>query len=88
MRPSYWMKYNHSTPYKDRMDTIISWLDLPDAERPSFMCVYFDRVDSYGHEYGPYSPQVKAAIQEVDGMIGYLIAGVCVHSVDVSFELI
>jgi predicted AlkP superfamily pyrophosphatase or phosphodiesterase len=39
-----------------------------------FATLYFDEVDHTGHEAGPDSAQVNAALHEVDDALGYLVA--------------
>ena len=39
---------------------LLDWLDLPLDKRPTFLTLYFDRVDHQGHLSGPSSPQVNA----------------------------
>ncbi len=75
VRSSYWKPYDESTPNSKRVDTALSWLDLPAAQRPSFVALYFSDVDTAGHHFSPSSPEVKRAIEEVDSAIGRLIKG-------------
>jgi hypothetical protein len=58
-----------------RVDQLLAWLDLPSAERPSLLLGYFSDTDQAGHQHGPDSPEVKAAITTIDGVIGRLTAG-------------
>lgn len=71
-RPRYFEKYNHSTPFPDRVNGIIKWLQLPDAERPHFLTLYMEKTDDNGHKYGPNSKEVNQAIQLQDSMLGLL----------------
>jgi predicted AlkP superfamily pyrophosphatase or phosphodiesterase len=75
VRPSRWKTYDIGFPADARVDTVLGWLDLPQAERPGFLTLYFERVDSAGHAFGPDSPQVDQAIAAVDAAIGRLVAG-------------
>ncbi|MES2732544.1 MAG: ectonucleotide pyrophosphatase/phosphodiesterase [Bacteroidota bacterium] len=74
-RPSYLQPYDVKIPNNARVDTVLSWLDKPKEQRPTFLTLYFSKVDDAGHHYGPDSPQLIDAIQSVDSTIGYLIAG-------------
>ncbi len=74
-RPSYWRPFDDSVTASQRVDQILQWLDLPPAQRPQFLTLYFDAVDHAGHHYGPDTPQVDAAIKHVDDAIAQLIAG-------------
>jgi predicted AlkP superfamily pyrophosphatase or phosphodiesterase len=58
-----------------RVDRILGWLDLPVERRPRFVAAYFGPVDDAGHSYGPDSPQVDAALREVDAALARLVAG-------------
>jgi len=73
-RPTYYKKYEHNLPYRDRIDGVTNWLQLPYSERPHFITLYFHDTDSFGHKYGPNSPEVKQSIQRVDSLVGYLNA--------------
>lgn len=75
IRPSYWQAYDGAISNSERVQSVLSWLSLPKAERPAFLTLYFSTIDDAGHRYGPDSPQVKAAVAEVDNAIGELIDG-------------
>ncbi len=62
------------TPYQETAH-VLHWLRLPPSERPRFIMLHYELVDSVGHHYGPYSPQMNAALREVDGAIGSLVEG-------------
>ncbi len=72
MRPDLYEKYEHYRPYKKRVDDVIKWLSLPHIERPHFITLYFDDTDTYGHKYGPISPEINQSIQRLDSIMGYL----------------
>ncbi|XP_010541054.1 PREDICTED: ectonucleotide pyrophosphatase/phosphodiesterase family member 3-like [Tarenaya hassleriana] len=67
--------YNGSVPFDDRVDTILSYFDLPDSEMPSFMTLYFEDPDHQGHQVGPDDPQITEAVANIDRLIGRLIDG-------------
>ena len=73
LRPTRWMPYDDDMPYTARIDTVISWLQIEDESAPRFLTTYFSRVDSYGHDYGTDSDSIRAAVREVDSLIGYLM---------------
>ena len=70
-RPAYYKKYEHNKPYKERIDTVIKWLSLPEEERPHFITIYFDAADTYGHKYGPNSPELNNTLTELDSLVFY-----------------
>ncbi|CAH8274905.1 unnamed protein product [Arabidopsis lyrata] len=67
--------YNGSVPFDDRVDTILSYFDLPSSEIPSFMTLYFEDPDHQGHQVGPDDPQITEAVVNIDRLIGRLIDG-------------
>ena len=58
-----------------KVDRILSWLDLPDSERPQFIAAYVPDIDADGHLYGPNSTYIRSTIAQVDGMISSLLSG-------------
>lgn len=76
VRPTYWKVYGvRAYPAEARVDTVLSWLDLPFAQRPRFITLYFDAVDTAGHSKGPDAPETNQAIARVDAALGRLVAG-------------
>lgn len=75
VRPTYWFEYDGDVPGPERVQQVLDWLDRPPAERPAFITLYFSRVDSRGHAFGPEAPETAQALREVDGFIEQLVAG-------------
>jgi predicted AlkP superfamily pyrophosphatase or phosphodiesterase len=75
VRPNHWEPFNQAKPGDQRVDTLLSWLDAPADQRPQFLALYFDIVDTAGHLHGPDSPEVNQAIALTDAAIGRLTAG-------------
>lgn len=75
VRPAVWTPYQHTKPYQERVDEVLAWYDKPEATRPRFAALYFDRVDTAGHYTGPRSEKTKEALLEVDGYVGQLVEG-------------
>lgn len=73
VRPDHWIPFDDSLSSKARVDKLLSWIDVP-GPKPSFETLYFDAVDHAGHEFGPDSPEVNAALREVDDALAYLVA--------------
>ncbi|KHN78351.1 Ectonucleotide pyrophosphatase/phosphodiesterase C27A7.1 [Toxocara canis] len=71
--PTYRMPYNRTTPFSTRIEGVINWLRLPEADRPSFIAMYMEQPDGEGHWWGPYSDEVNSALIYVDAMLNYLI---------------
>lgn len=73
--PDYFEHYEHNRPYRTRVDGVLDWLQLPEKDRPHFITLYFHDTDTYGHNYGPDSPEINQSIQRLDSLIGYLYHG-------------
>lgn len=74
-RPREWHQFAQARTGPQRVDALLDWLRRPAATRPRFLILYFDTVDTVGHESGPDSPEVNRAVAEVDGQIGRLADG-------------
>lgn len=73
--PSDWQQFSQPMPDQQRVATVIDWLRRPAATRPRFVTLYFDGVDTAGHQFGPADARTTAAAGAVDGAIGELVAG-------------
>lgn len=74
-RPPDWLRYDEHVGYAQRVNTLLDWMRRPADIRPAFVTLYFEAVDNAGHEFGPDSAEVNAAITEVDRRVGDLVAG-------------
>lgn len=75
VRPTFWKPYDGRTTHEARVDSVLAWLELPPARRPHLVTLYFSAVDDAGHRHGPESPEVAAAVAEVDAALGRLLDG-------------
>lgn len=73
--PTFWKPYDEKVSNYVRIDTALSWLDLPREQRPTFFALYFSDTDDSGHAFGPVSTETKKAALKVDSDIGRLIYG-------------
>lgn len=76
VRPTYWRPFKQELPSADRVAQVLAWLALSEAERPAFVSLYFDEVDTAGHDWGPDSPELAAAARHLDDGLGQLVVGV------------
>lgn len=70
-QPDIWKRFDSSVPYRDRADSVISWLQLPIAERPRLVMWYLEEPDHTGHHYSPEGEETKQMIRQVDSIVGY-----------------
>jgi len=75
VRPTYWKPFDGKVAPDARVDQVLAWLDLPAARRPRFLTLYFEQVDHEGHEHGPESAEVDAALADVDAALARLVDG-------------
>ncbi len=69
---SFWKDYEHNFPFKQRVDTVLKWLELPEKERPQLILLYFHEPDSHGHKHGPNSKEIENKVQYLDSILNYL----------------
>lgn len=79
---SIWRGYNGRVPNDMRVDKVLSWLDKPQSERPTFVTMYFSATDDVGHEFGPDSEETKYSVLEVDRYIERLMRGLKQRKID------
>ncbi|MEO5494674.1 MAG: nucleotide pyrophosphatase/phosphodiesterase family protein [Sphingomonas sp.] len=72
VRPEDWTQFNQAISDRQRVDIVVDWLRRPAATRPRFVTLYFDEVDTAGHQVGPFDPKTTAATAAVDTAIGRL----------------
>lgn len=72
MHPSYWKKFDASVSFENRIDTVIHWLTMSEAERPHLIMFYFDEPDHSGHLFGPNAPQTRNVVAHLDSLVGNL----------------
>ncbi len=70
--PTDYRAYDVSVSPSDKVRQATEWLSLPEVDRPDLVTLYFSKVDSSGHTYGPDAPETKAAIAETDYWVGQL----------------
>ena len=74
-RPNYSKKFIYTTPYDDRINGAMEWLQLPYEKRPHLIMLYFDATDTSGHNYGPNSQEVNQSIAMQDSLLGKIFLG-------------
>jgi predicted AlkP superfamily pyrophosphatase or phosphodiesterase len=73
--PAYLQTWNPQLKPTAQTQVVLGWLSLPAALRPKLVLLHYDPVDNTGHAFGPDSPQVNAAIRDVDAAVGQLFDG-------------
>jgi predicted AlkP superfamily pyrophosphatase or phosphodiesterase len=75
VRPSRFKPFDPKIPTNDRVDELLSWIAVPEAERPRLCTLYFNLVDDAGHKNGPDSPKTGDAVREADAAVQRLLDG-------------
>ena len=88
LRPTHWKVYDGRVPNAARVDTVLAWLDLPEARRPRIIMLYFSDVDGAAHRHGPEAPAVDSAIVAMDALVGRLIEGLEARAVGERVNLV
>jgi predicted AlkP superfamily pyrophosphatase or phosphodiesterase len=88
VRPDAWRKYDYDLPAAARVDTVLGWLGQPVGTRPDFVTLYFEAVDSAGHEHGPDSPEVTEALRATDAALLRLRHGLQARGVEANIVVV
>ena len=75
VRPTYYRPFDQTVTGEDRVGQVLTWLDNADDQRPDFVTLYFDTVDTAGHRNGPDTPETTAAVAAVDQQLAGLVQG-------------
>lgn len=70
--PDYYHRFDNDVSYETRIQGVIDWLKLPEEDRPHFISLYFELVDSQGHATGPNAPETGKTVLEADRLLGIL----------------
>jgi predicted AlkP superfamily pyrophosphatase or phosphodiesterase len=74
VRPTYFLTFEKNMSHQLKVKQFLSWLDLPQVDRPTFFTLYFEDVDNAGHDFGPGSPELTQALEKVDRTIGKILS--------------
>jgi predicted AlkP superfamily pyrophosphatase or phosphodiesterase len=85
-QPTYYLHFDNKIDDVARIDQVLAWLRLPEADRPHFITLYYAEPDHEGHEFGPNAPETKAAVLKVDALVGKLKTGL--DSLDLPIDLV
>jgi predicted AlkP superfamily pyrophosphatase or phosphodiesterase len=70
IRPTHYYYFNDRIPMDTRLQSVKSWLTLPEAQRPHLILFYMSQVDHAEHTYGPDSKEAGEAVHLVDDVMG------------------
>jgi predicted AlkP superfamily pyrophosphatase or phosphodiesterase len=87
-RPDYYFPFDDKVDPQKRVDQVIDWLKLPEAERPHLITLYFSFPDHEGHSFGPNSEETRHAVLRADTLLGNLMRGIYETSLPVNVILV
>ena len=74
-RPRYSRVFDKTVTANARVDQILTWLDLPQRQRPQLYTLYFDQYDVAAHIAGARSRLAMASLREIDTALARLRDG-------------
>ena len=75
--PRDWRPFSLGVPVAEKVETILSWLDEPDAaRRPRLITSWFPGADHAGHLHGPGSEQARELLGLQEPALRSLIEGI------------
>ncbi len=88
LHPDYYYQYDQSVPFADRIDKIVEWLQMPEADRPRMITLYFSSPDFESHRYGPVAPETRKKVVEMDSLLGVMVKRVDATRLPVNMVLV
>ncbi|MGQ7829031.1 alkaline phosphatase family protein [Altererythrobacter sp. Z27] len=73
--PQDWQQFSMQVNNTQRVNSVLDWLRRPAEIRPRFVTLYFDTIDTSGHDSGPQSEELHAALTDIDGYVSMLVDG-------------
>jgi predicted AlkP superfamily pyrophosphatase or phosphodiesterase len=88
IRPAYYEPFDDKRTADERVEKLLALFDLPVTQRPQLLTLYLSNVDHAGHDYGPGTPEMEAAVTKVDSALGKLLAGLKERGIDDQVNII
>ena len=87
-RPRYSRAFDMKVTPEARVRQVLTWLDLPQAQRPQLLTLYFEQYDVAAHAAGAGSALALASLQEIDAALAGLREGLRQRGLDDDTALI
>ena len=84
-KPTYSFSFDDSTTREAKLKQTLEWLKMPEDKRPHFISLYFPKVDSLGHVFGPNAEETKRESQAIDKFLKRLMTEVTAVNPFVNF---
>ncbi|TFL02619.1 alkaline-phosphatase-like protein [Pterulicium gracile] len=63
---TYFIPWRDHVSLEEKLDNILSWVDMPLEKRPQLIMAYEPSLDQAGHKHGPMSGPVNETLAKVD----------------------
>jgi ectonucleotide pyrophosphatase/phosphodiesterase family member 5 len=71
---SFSRDYDNKLDWYKKVDSLVElFMEKDKKNRINFGVLYFTEPDETGHQFGPYSGNLKAILNKIDMIVGYLI---------------
>lgn len=87
-RPRYSRAFDKTVSPAARVAQVLAWLDLPPAQRPRLITLYFDQYDIAAHEASTDASTALAALREIDAELAILQDGLRARGLEHDTDLI
>jgi len=73
LQPNIWKNFNSTITFFQRIDSVISWLERPEKERPQLIMFYFEEPDFTAHYNDPvHAEETHRMVRYCDSLVGVL----------------
>lgn len=90
--PDKWFGYDDLPRLSpdERVQGVLAELGKPDTQRPDLIMAYMEQPDASGHDFGPQSREVRAAVGLVDSLLRVLYQGMQAlpHAADINLIVV
>jgi predicted AlkP superfamily pyrophosphatase or phosphodiesterase len=86
--PTYLKEYDQTQPNYQRIQDVLSWVDMTADKQPSFIATYMSDVDDVAHMFGPNNVHTMQALRELDANLGTLYDALKTRSTRFDIDLI
>lgn len=87
--PTYYYKFNNAVPHNKRVEQAIKWLQMPAAQRPHLITLYFSTMDDIGHRSGATDDEpLQKGLMQLDKELGQLFDGLKKLNLPVNFIIV
>lgn len=88
LQPSRRVPYSPHVSPAARADEVAGWLTGPVATRPRLAALYFENVDTTGHDNGIDAPATVDMVRDVDAAVGRILQALDAHGLRATTDVV